>query len=283
MQRPLEPEHLARVISSETGLEFEASTGVDDEGQQWYLLRPRGLLSDHTFSIRTTLGWRRLRIDFEPGTFAGPLLVDMSNADTDGRSAFLAILSDCHRLGARIDLNINSKSFPFDSDEIWALTWNRLILSIKKGQLDLGTEDGESDTDIICSWTGRLVAATTAILPTEEVSEKINAEIIGYPEGALTTIQTNRYERNRRNRAAAIAIHGTACQACGIEMKSRYGSIATGMIEIHHTTPVSELGEDYVIDPVSDLIPLCPNCHAVAHRRTPPLSINELQKLLTES
>ena len=86
MQRSLEPQHLEKVISEETGFEFEAGTGVDSEGQRWYLLRPRGLTADHTFGIRTTLGWRRLRIDFEPGKFAGSLLADMGNVDADGRS-----------------------------------------------------------------------------------------------------------------------------------------------------------------------------------------------------
>ena len=63
-------------------------------------------------------------------------------------------------------------------------------------------------------------------------------------------------------------------------MESRYGSIAAGMIEAHHVTPVSELGPDYVIDPLDDLVPLCPNCHAVAHRRNPPLSVSEVKAFL---
>ena len=273
MKTPLDPQHLAKVISGETGLEFEAGTGLDSEGQRWYLLRPRGLPADHTFGMRTTLGWRRIRIDFEPGKFAGSLLADMGNVDVEGRSAFHAVLTDSHRLGAQIDLEVNGVPFSFDSDDVWTLTWGRLALSMKKGQLELGIDEGESDAHIVCRWTGRFAAAVVAILPTEEADGSVESEVIGYPEGALTTVQTNRYERDRRNRAAAIAIHGTACKVCGLEMGTRYGPVAAGFVEIHHITPVSKLGDGYVIDPARDLVPLCPNCHAIAHRRDPPLRL----------
>ena len=282
MQTSLEPQHLEKMISGETGLEFEAGTGVDSEGRRWYLLRPRGLPADHTFGMRTTLGWRRLRIEFEPGKFAGSLLAEMGKVDVEGRSAFHAVLTEGQRLGAEIDLEVNGVRFSFDSDDVWAQTWSRLALSMNKGQLELGIDEGEPDARIVCRWTGLFAAAVVAILPTEEVDGSAESEVIGYPEGALVTVQTNRYERDRRNRAAAIAIHGTACKACGLEMGNRYGKIAVGIIQVHHVTPVSELGAGYVIDPVRDLVPLCPNCHTIAHRRNPPLTVRDIQLLLQQ-
>jgi 5-methylcytosine-specific restriction protein A len=89
----------------------------------------------------------------------------------------------------------------------------------------------------------------------------------------------NRYERDRRNRAAALAIHGYVCKACDLEMSDRYGPDAAGLIEVHHVTPVSEVGPGYIIDPRTDLVPLCPNCHSVAHRRSPPFSVDELRDM----
>lgn len=279
---PLDLRHLARVITDQTGLEFEAESDVDADGQRRYLLRPRGLPADHTFGIRTTLGWRRLTVEFEPGKFAGSLLADMGNADADGRSAFRSVLSDCLGLGSQIQLEINGSSLPFDSDDVWERTWSRLTLSLKKGQLELGADEGEPDAQIACRWTGRFAAAVVAILPTEGEGESISPDVVGYPEGALTRVQANRFERDRRNRAAAIAIHGSTCKGCGLEMAARYGSVATGLIEVHHVTPVSELGEARVIDPATDLVPLCPNCHAVVHRRTPPFAIEELRTILAQ-
>ena len=199
----------------------------------------------------------------------------------DGLRSSLSSLT-CRRLGSQIDLEINGLPRPFDSEEVWAQAWNRLVLSMNKGQLELGIDEGEPDAQIVCRWTGRFAAAVVAILPTEEAGEGVEFDVIGYPEGALTTVQTNRYERDRRNRAAAIAIHGTACEACGLEMGTRYGAVAAGVIQVHHVTPISQLGAGYVIDPVRDLVPLCPNCHAVVHRRNPPLTVREIRLLLEQ-
>ena len=276
----LEPQHLERLITGETGLAFEAGTGVNTEGEPWFLLRPRGLPVDHTFSIRATLQWRRLRIDFEPGKFAGELLRDMGQADDTGRTAFRAILTDCQRRGADVKMSVNGASRAPTEDAVWKEIWTRFALHLNKGHLELGTEDGEDDSTIISRWTGRFAAAITSILPLEEGEHVLEEGLKGFPEGAQLTVLANRYERDRRNRAAAISIHGTHCRACGIAMGDRYGPAAEGFIHVHHTTPVALLGPDYTIDPASDLVPLCPNCHAVAHRRDPPFSVEEIGQML---
>lgn len=276
----LRPEKLGSLISGETGLVFEAQTGIDSEGQRWYLLHPHGLPLDQTFAIRTTLGWRRLRINFEPGKFAGELLADMGRTDQIGRAGFRSILKDCVTKGAQIDLRINGDSIPIDGNGIWADGWHRFELSMTKGQLELGTEDGEPDAEIVCRWSGRFAAAVVALLPLEAESDDLLGHVSGYPEGAIKSVRVNRYERDRRNRAAAIAIHGASCAACGLNMSQRYGQVAAGYIEIHHVTPASQLGADYVIQPEHDLVPLCPNCHSISHRRVPPYSVREIRMFL---
>jgi 5-methylcytosine-specific restriction protein A len=37
---------------------------------------------------------------------------------------------------------------------------------------------------------------------------------------------------------------------------------------------------EYEVDPINDLIPVCPNCHAMIHRRRPAYSIEEVKKML---
>ena len=272
--------YLECYISEETGLAFESRTGTDVDGQRWFSLRPSDMPEDQTFAICTTLGWRRLQIEFVPGKFAAELLADMSNADATGRAAFGAILSDCRDRGAEINLEVNGDPFDFNQGTIWEEGWTRFALSLNKGQVELGADGGELDTDIVCQWTGRFAAAVIAILPIEDETESNEDESTRFPEGAVTTVLTNRYERDRRNRAAAISIHGVSCRACGFNMGEQYGEVASGFIEIHHVTPISELGPGYVVDPVRDLVPLCPNCHAVVHRRTPPFSVAELRQIL---
>ena len=276
----LDPQYLENVISGDTGLDFVADSGVDADGRYWYLLRPRDLPSDHTFAIRTTVDWRRLGIAFEPGKFAAELLADMGRTDDIGRAAFRAVLADCSSRGAQINLRVNGSSHSFDEETVWVPRWNRFAFSMTKGQLELGADEGEPDGDIICRWTRRFAASIVAILPLEEQSDANEPDVTGYPEGALTKVNTNRYERDRRNRAAAISIHGTSCQSCNVEMGQRYGRVAAGFIEVHHTTSVSLLKAGYVVDPARDLVPLCPNCHRVAHRRMPPYSVNEIRQML---
>ena len=274
--------NLAEMVTRQTGLAFEAENGVDASGQQWYLLSPHGCSVDQTFRIRTVLGWRRLWMKFEPGKFARSLIGDMGGADADGRSVFRAILADSCRLGSQVDLQVNGRPVSFDDEDIWSVTWSHLVLSMKKGQLELGTAEGESDDHILCRWTGRFATAVVAILPVVDVGGKFDRDVVGFPEGAQTRVHVNRYERDRRNRASAIAIHGTACKACGLNMSERYGPIAQDLVEVHHITPASQLGPGYVIDPVCDLVPLCPNCHAVVHRNDPPLDVDQVSSLLNQ-
>ena len=112
--------------------------------------------------------------------------------------------------------------------------------------------------------------------PKEEVED-----LSEFPEGAKKRITVNRYERDRRNRKAAIAFHGTACLACNVRMAERYGEIADDFIHIHHTKSLST-GDEYTPDVKTDLIPLCPNCHAVVHLVNPPMTLEELRLRLAE-
>jgi 5-methylcytosine-specific restriction protein A len=88
------------------------------------------------------------------------------------------------------------------------------------------------------------------------------------------------YERNAANRARAIAIHGTSCLACGFDFDSVYGhSFARSYIEIHHIRPLAD--QEGPVNPATDLIPLCANCHSMAHREPAHvLSLQELRALL---
>ncbi len=97
-------------------------------------------------------------------------------------------------------------------------------------------------------------------------------------EGALRRITVNAYERDPAARKACIGLFGTVCSICGFDFAARFGALGTGFIHVHHTRPLSEIGRGYAVDPLTDLVPVCPNCHAMLHQRTPPLSVAELRK-----
>ena len=105
-----------------------------------------------------------------------------------------------------------------------------------------------------------------------------------YPEGAVTRVEVNRYERNPEARRACIAHHGINCAACGFSFEATYGDIGKDFIHIHHVVPVSQLGNDYQLDPLTDLVPLCANCHAMAHQGVgTPRSAVELRQIIAGS
>lgn len=101
------------------------------------------------------------------------------------------------------------------------------------------------------------------------------------PEGKVRVRYTTQYERNPSNRRDAVTIHGTVCQACGFDFEKAYGEIGKDYIEVHHTKPLCEVDGEVEINPITDLVCICANCHRMIHRRKDKvLSLNELQELL---
>jgi hypothetical protein len=103
----------------------------------------------------------------------------------------------------------------------------------------------------------------------------VEAEEEGGEEQELLT----RHERSRVNRALCLAYHGYNCTACHLNLYDRYGEAARQFIHVHHLNPVATSGLVRP-DPIHEMVPLCPNCHAVAHRQNPPFTIQELQTML---
>lgn len=105
--------------------------------------------------------------------------------------------------------------------------------------------------------------------------EQINKSI-SLSEGAKSQITINSYERNPIARMKCIEIHGCKCKACGFDFEKTYGILGKGFIHVHHLKPLSTIAEEYIIDPEKDLIPLCPNCHAMVHRKLDVLSLEQI-------
>lgn len=99
-------------------------------------------------------------------------------------------------------------------------------------------------------------------------------------EGAIRQITINAYERSPAARAACISHYGTACTICGFDFAQIYGPVAEGIIHVHHLVPIASIGESYKVDPINDLRPVCPNCHAVIHHGDTCRSIEDVQRLL---
>jgi predicted HNH restriction endonuclease len=81
-------------------------------------------------------------------------------------------------------------------------------------------------------------------------------------------------------RRQCITHYGPTCVICDFDFRAAYGSELDGFIQVHHIKPLSEIGEEYEVDPVADLRPVCPNCHAVIHFGGGCRTINAVRKML---
>jgi len=253
------------------------------------ILKPEDLKLDEGFEVSVLIGWKRLMIEFLPGKKAGLLLLEMGKASTDNKCVFAAVAESVIDKKGSVILTINGSSIEPGKPDDWPETWRNLKITLTSPVIDPDGDLSENNNliDLIKEWSVIFFSMFTPLLPLKEinsVSESNNGtEQVGLAEGALTRITANRYERSQINRQACIAIHGTHCAVCGFNFGKQYGKYGEGFIEVHHIIPVSDLGDGYRINPVKDLIPVCPNCHAMLHRRTPPYSIEELKLLINNS
>lgn len=105
-------------------------------------------------------------------------------------------------------------------------------------------------------------------------------------EGRLQETSTSRYERNPKAREACLAhfkrCHGGRifCAVCGFDFEKVYGAVFRNYIHVHHLNPISSFEAEHAIHPETDLIPICPNCHAVAHAIKPPYTPEQIRAML---
>lgn len=100
-------------------------------------------------------------------------------------------------------------------------------------------------------------------------------------EGAAQTVAVNRYERNSVARGKCIQHYGNTCIVCGFSFERFYGITGEGYIHVHHLVELSSIGREYTVDPIKDLRPVCANCHAMLHRRSPAYTIDELKNMIS--
>lgn len=101
-------------------------------------------------------------------------------------------------------------------------------------------------------------------------------------EGLKRTILVNTYERSSAAREQCIEHWSAVCSVCDFDFEKKYGDWGKGFIHVHHLIPIAEIGRTYQVDPVKDLRPVCPNCHAMLHKSNPPLTIEALKNMLQE-
>jgi len=103
-------------------------------------------------------------------------------------------------------------------------------------------------------------------------------------EGATKQVKVNIYERDKAARAICIKKFGARCSVCDFDFSKAFGKIGEGFIHVHHLKPLSEIRKGYRLNPIEDLRPVCPNCHAMIHQRKPmPYTIEELKAIIRQA
>jgi putative restriction endonuclease len=129
---------------------------------------------------------------------------------------------------------------------------------------------------ILGCWQGA-APASVGISLTNDVEQGLTSGTEGSQSKRYVTV----YERSPKLRALAISIHGLDCQGCGFNFERAYGSHGRGFIHVHHVNPVSEMDGPARVNPETDMVVLCPNCHSMVHRRKQhTLSLDSLRALL---
>ena len=180
------------------------------------------------------------------------------------------------------------------TDRGWFISKNEVVQIIKKKEWSIG-QDGQYKIHIPDQHE---FTTPEDFLIKSDIVDKDYIEKIGsigqspeeisnpdnYIEGAVHTISVNKYERNKKAREACLAEYGYDCAVCGFNFRKEIGPSldqicgeGKNYIHVHHKVPLSELKKEYKVDPIQDLVPVCPNCHALLHMQDPPYTVEEIK------
>lgn len=98
-----------------------------------------------------------------------------------------------------------------------------------------------------------------------------------YREGKPKIVNYKTYDRSLPARQECIGYYGYDCSVCRFNFEATFGELGKNYIEVHHLKQIADIGEEYQIDPIKDLRPVCANCHRMLHKERPVLAIEELR------
>lgn len=140
--------------------------------------------------------------------------------------------------------------------------------------------------EIINEKAGFIKASSFEVSLPEEIEEKETSTLV---EGAKKQVTVNAYERNPYARIACINHYRKKnkgrlkCEICGFDFGKVYGDKFVEKIHIHHLVEISSVGSEYEVNAIKDLLPICPNCHMIAHSKKPPYTPAEIKEMIKKN
>lgn len=246
-------------------------------GHPGFIITPADVDREDAFSVEIAFHNNiRVVIEFIPGRRCANMIRAMGTASMEKKRSFVVYSSNLLHQNAQCKFLINGTQLDPLNYMDWPTNWTNLELRISKRPIISEDNKAIDFADIAIHWSGYffgMILSLLDIVPLEETS------VAGYEEGKDYFVRSKRYERNPLNRTACILANGTNCSVCGMDFQSTYGQLGSGFIHVHHITPVSKMGKGYIVDPVNDLVPVCPNCHAMLHKTDPPREIEQLKSI----
>lgn len=144
------------------------------------------------------------------------------------------------------------------------------------GEIKIRVRNAKESNAVIQYCFGLSVSADVNVYPDEVPSDGT------FNEGTVAHALVNRFERSAEARARCLAHFGPVCKVCNFDFERTFGSLGRGFMHVHHVVDLASIRANYVVNPLTDLVPVCPNCHAMLHQVRPAMSIDVLRELLIQ-
>lgn len=175
-------------------------------------------------------------------------------------------------------INDRSNSFMFSEDEEYKFYILDESLELTK-VVSLPGQNNHAYFTISEMYSGKdIIERSNKDIIIDEEYENVENDNIS--EGKMITVKVNKYERSPKARKECLEHYGYKCCVCGFDFEEYYGSIGKEIIEVHHKKALYEIKENYIVNPIKDLIPVCSNCHTIIHSRNPKFEIDELKNII---
>jgi len=239
----------------------------------WFHIKPSNTeenLFDIDIRFKNQL---RLVIEVTPERYAAFSISDMASAADAQKQRFAEYAKRLGALHAKTEFSVNDSACNPEDPSTWPEKWNNYRMRVSRSPI-IGENEEFNEVEIAGEWASMVTGMFLSLLNVDQIEDQAHFE------GGLTRVEVNRYERNPVNRDICLAANGYVCKICGFDFEKKYGEIGHHFIHVHHITPVSMSETVYEINPVKDLIPVCPNCHAMLHQSDPPLTPDELISII---
>lgn len=271
-------EYVVNRVAEQYGLSVVVTYSEDSEDV--VVVKPSEGHQNESFSVTLKIGWRSHTICFEPGAYAAPLIWRMGSNLHDNVAVINLFRRTLEKYRYVLEVGINGQEVVAEEPYNWPQEWRRLTIRAIGPLMVLDAHDTVQVIDIVDKAVLPFLGIVFTLVGIEDFE---TSGFSGVAEGTPYETMSTRYERKQLNRTACIALKGACCHACGFNFEDAYGDIGRGYIEVHHIVPVSRLGSGYILNIDDDLVPLCSNCHSIAHRRYPPYSVQEIIDMISRT